>query len=105
MAKMRAELIIHQKLTSIKGLIREIFVWRLRKSERYPHGVKYRLALVDPASAKVHLLYDNHWPKGHHVHTGEYEEAYEFTSIASLVRDFREKADSLERSLRENEKN
>ena len=99
MAKIRAELIIHQKLISIKGLIREIFVWRLRKSERYPNGVKYRLALVDSASGVVHLLYDNHWPKGHHVHTGEREEAYEFTSVVNLVRDFREKTDSLERSL------
>ena len=71
----------------------------MRKSERYPNGVKYRLVLVDPANGVVHLLYDNHWPKGHHVHAGEREEAYEFTSVADLVRDFREKADSLERSL------
>lgn len=99
MAKVRAELIIHQKLTSPKGLIREVFIWRLKKSERYPNGVKYRLALVDPASGVVHLLYDNHWPKGHHVHAGENEESYTFTSVVNLVRDFREKADLIERSL------
>jgi len=95
----RAELVIHQKLTSPKGLIRELSVWRLRKSQRYPEGVRYRLVLVDSASGLVHLLYDNHWPKGHHVHVGGREEVYVFTSIAELIREFRARADALEKVL------
>lgn len=99
MSKDRAELLVHQKLTSPKGLIRELWVWSLRKSERYPDGVKYRLVLVDSASGKIHLLYDNHWPKGHHVHVDGREEPYRFSSVAELVREFWTKADTIERSL------
>lgn len=95
----KADLIIHQKLTSPKGLIRELSVWRVKRTERYPDGVKYRLVLVDSASGLVHLLYDNHWPKGHHVHAGDREELYRFTSVANLIREFRERADTIERRL------
>ena len=99
MTKEKAELIIHQKLTSSKGLISELSIWKLKASERYPDGIRYRLILVDPASGFVHLLFDNHWPKGHHVHVGEKEEPYHFTSVVNLVQEFREKSDAIERSL------
>lgn len=56
-------------------------------------------ASVDPASDVVHLLHDNHWPKGHHVHYGERELPYSFSTIADLIRAFRDKADAIERRL------
>jgi len=99
MERTKAELVIHEKLTSPKGLIRELSVWRLKVSERYPEGLKYRLVLADSTASQVHLLYDNHWPKGHHVHRGDQEEPYLFKSMIETIREFREQADIIERRL------
>lgn len=35
------------------------------------------------------MLYDNHFPKGHHRHVYQREEAYEFQGITKLIEDFR----------------
>jgi len=100
-----AELLFHEKLTLATGLIREIKVWRMPKSPRYPDGVKYRMALVDPTTGDVLILYDNHWPKGHHVHRAEVEEPYEFASVADLMMDFLRESTEAERLYRENKEN
>lgn len=100
----KAKLAIHQKLTSPKGLLREIYVWEIPPSIQYPEGVKYRLVLVHPKTGVVYLLYDNHWPKGHHVHIDGKEEKYEFNSTLKLVREFRTKADKIEEFLYEDQK-
>lgn len=100
----KATLVIHQKLTSPKGLLREISIWRKPKSERYQEGIRYRLVLVDPRSGNVLLLFDNHWPKGHHFHVGDQEKAFKYTSIQDLIRIFRERSEQEEKRYHENEK-
>ena len=81
---------MHEKQTSGKGLLREVVIWKVPKTIRYPDGFRYRLVLVDPGMAKTLLLMDNHWPKGHHVHRrGREEEPYNFRSLNILVRDFK----------------
>jgi hypothetical protein len=58
-------------------------------SARYPDGVRYRLALVDPFSGELWVLFDNHFPKGHHRHYRDGREGpYEFRSIEKLVEDY-----------------
>jgi hypothetical protein len=94
--KPKAELVIHQKLTSPKGIVREVTIWRVPKSIRYPEGLKYRLVLVERVSGKLLLLYDNHWPKGHHLHRRGKEEPYRFTSLETLMREFKDESDRAE---------
>jgi hypothetical protein len=62
----------------------------------YPNGVRYRLALADTKTGECVLLYDNHWPKGHHVHVGKRESSYRFKSIEQLMKDFLDRVAKIE---------
>ena len=86
--KTRATLVFHEKLSLNSGLLTERKIWKIPASEHYPLGFKYRLALVNPRTHEVILLYDNHWPKGPHVHWDEKERSYEFVSLEALFKDF-----------------
>jgi hypothetical protein len=94
--KQKAELLIHEKLASAKGMVREIKIWKVSDTERYPDGIRYRLVFVNTFSGFVHLLYDNHWPKGHHVHEADTERFYEFRSIGGLLEDFKKRSTEIE---------
>jgi Family of unknown function (DUF6516) len=93
----RAELIIANKLTLNSDLVQEIRIWKSRVSEKYPEGFRYRLVLANPRSGKVLLLYDNHWPKGHHIHSGNAEFPYRFVSLERLLKDFFRQVQKIER--------
>jgi hypothetical protein len=61
-------------------------VWSVTVSAKYPDGVKYHLALVNPLSGEVLLLLDNHFPKGHHQHSRDGEEsAFVYTGLTDLL--------------------
>jgi hypothetical protein len=100
-----AKIIFHQKLALRSGLLSERKIWRINSLIRYPAGIKYRLALVNPKTHEVILLYDNHHPKGPHVHWGGAERAYEFISVEKLLRDFIQESEVEERRYHENKKN
>ena len=51
-------------------------------------GLRYRLAFVPAGATTPRVLYDNHHPKGHHRHCARAENAYPFTTVARLLRDF-----------------
>lgn len=68
--------------------IAELKVWRVPVNKHFPEGIKYSLYLVDKATGVVLLGYDNHRPKGHHVHVGDDERAYGFIDVDSLVEEF-----------------
>jgi hypothetical protein len=101
----KATLIFHQKLALRSGLLSERKIWRVDSPERYPSGVKYRLVLANPKTHEVILLYDNHWPKGSHVHWDDRERAYEFVSTETLLKDFIQESEVEERRYHENKKN
>ncbi len=84
----RSSLILKQKLVLQNGLVREAVIWKVTKSQKYPDGVRYRLALADPFSGELLVLFDNHFPKGHHKHLHGVESAYEYGSVDQLVDDF-----------------
>jgi hypothetical protein len=90
MAKKRenAHLLFFRRQVLNSGLLVERRVWRIPRSDRYPLGLKYRLILVDSAEHATILLYDNHWPKGPHVHWRAGERTYDFKGIAVLLDDF-----------------
>lgn len=53
----------------------------------------------------VILLYDNHWPKGPHIHWGDAERPYEFSGVEKLLKDFSQESQTEERRYHENKKN
>lgn len=98
--RQRAELLFHEKLTLNIGLIREIKIWKVPQSSEYAHGLKYSLALVNPEDGAVLLLYDNHAPKGPHVHRESKEESYRFQTMEKLIKDFRKESEIIERKVK-----
>jgi hypothetical protein len=84
--KKRATLILREKVPLECGLLREIVVWSVPAGEKYPDGVKYRLPLVNPLLGKIHLLFDNHYPKGHHLHSADgSENSFLYTNLTELL--------------------
>ena len=65
----------------------EIVVWDVGKSEAYPDGVKYRAWLS--MDGKTVLGFDNHRPKGPHLHLGQEELPYEYKGLIQLQSDIR----------------
>jgi hypothetical protein len=92
----RARLLIASKLTLGSGYIEEAKIWIVPVSERYPEGIRFRLVLVDRRTGEIALLYDNHWPKGPHVHAGGVETRYRFRSVEKLLKDFLEHVSRIE---------
>lgn len=87
---MKAMEIFHQKqvLKHKDGkrlAIFEIIIWKIQVSRDYPDGIKYRAWLSE---AGVSLFgFDNHKPKGPHLHIREVEIGYVFRSLDSLHQD------------------
>lgn len=69
-------------------------------TDRYPEGARFRLVLMDRATGDIVLLYDNHWPKGPHVHAGGAETRYQFRGVAQLLKDFLEQVARIEEIIR-----
>ena len=82
-------------------MLSERIIWKIPQSRQYPYGFKYRLILVNPLTREVVLLYDNHWPKGPHIHRNKEERVYEFVTPDKLLKDFIEE----EKYYDENKKN
>ena len=101
----KATLVFHQKLSLNSGLISERKIWKVARSEKYSLGFKYRLALVNPKTHEVILLYDNHWPKGPHIHWDDRERPYRFQSMEQLLIDFIQESAVEEKRYYENKKN
>ncbi len=65
-------------------------VWKVPASDKCPEGVRYRLAFIPHGQDSPAVLYDNHYPKGHHRHLHQSEEPYEFHGVNKLISNFRE---------------
>ncbi|MEK6705200.1 MAG: DUF6516 family protein [Bdellovibrionota bacterium] len=64
----------------------EIKIWDVPKSKDYPSGRKFSLFLV--AEGKVVVGFDNHKPKGPHLHLGNRELPYLYRNNERLISDF-----------------
>jgi len=94
---MRAFLLLHEKKlvlhkTTDELAIVEIKIWRVPKSRFYGKGIKYSLYLVH--NGVILLGFDNHKPKGPHLHLDGREEKYAFKSSKKLLKDFWELVES-----------
>ena len=65
----------------------EIVVWNVGKSEAYPDGLKYRAWLS--MDHKTILGFDNHRPKGPHLHLGDKELPYDYKGVEQLQADIK----------------
>ncbi|MFI5391653.1 MAG: DUF6516 family protein [Bacteriovoracales bacterium] len=97
--------ILHQKFPLDGGLLSERIIWKLSPTIQYPLGFKYRWILVNPITCEVILLYDNHWPKGPHIHGSKGERPYEFINLEELRKDFILESGREEKKYHENKKN
>ncbi len=89
---MAASLVFQQKVTlehedGVRQAIFEMVVWRIPKSRDYPEGMKYRAWLSE--DGVTILGFDNHKPKGPHLHIREMEVGYLFRGFDELVADIR----------------
>lgn len=69
-----------------KFAVAELKIWKIPKTKHYPHGVKYSLFLV--CEGEVIVGFDNHKPKGHHLHLGTAEYPYTYKDEKQLLNDF-----------------
>jgi len=87
---MSAELIFHQKIIlkhqnpEREGIF-EFVIWEIKKSKDYPQGLKYRAWLSE--AGKTIFGFDNHKPKGPHLHIREQEIGYIFRGPKTLRED------------------
>jgi hypothetical protein len=68
--------------------VAELKVWDVPSSPHYPEGLKYSMFLVAKESGRVIVGFDNHKPKGPHLHHDGKELAYEFSDVEALLDDF-----------------
>lgn len=73
---------------TLRIAIAELRTVEVPKSDDYPLGLKYSLFLVEKRSGRVLVGFDNHRPKGPHMHLRGKELAYEFKNEEQLVDDF-----------------
>lgn len=101
----KAKLFFRQRSVRRNGLFADGLVWVVPRSKEFPEGFRYRLALVETESGNLLLLFDNHFPKGHHRHWPDGTETYyRFESISRLLDDYFEAIQNEETS-REGKKN
>jgi hypothetical protein len=101
----KGTIIHHRKLSLDGGFLSERIIWKISPTAQYPLGFKYRLILVNPITRVVILLYDNHWPKGPHIHGLEGEKPYDFKNTEKLLIDFIAESLTEIKKYHENKKN
>jgi hypothetical protein len=89
----KSELLMHRKLTVIHPefnieAVCEVKIWRLAESQKYPFGLKYSLFCANKITKKILIGFDNHFPKGPHIHIDHSEMMYDFLGYEKLIEDF-----------------
>lgn len=68
-----------------KNYLVEIKIYKVKKDQFHPEGFQYSLVLIK--DGKRVLGYDNHERRGHHIHRGDIEIAYNFIDEWKLIED------------------
>ena len=77
---------IHKSL-DLKAVV-EMKIYQIPVSMDYPERVKYSLFCIDMETNTIIVGFDNHRPKGHHVHINDEQNPYFFRGAQGLVDDF-----------------
>lgn len=84
----KATLIFNQRDDLPNGIVIAQRVYRLANpTPDAPHGYSYRLH-CGTREGKTWVRFDNETGKGDHVHVGETEQPYTFTTVEQLLMDF-----------------
>lgn len=84
---MKARLLFDRRVAVAETALAELVLWQVPKPVRgSAHLCRYRLAFV--VRGVCVWRYDNEAAKGDHLHRGEHEQPYRFTSPDRLVADF-----------------
>ena len=89
----KAVLLYHSKIQVLHRetedvAIAELKVWRVSVTEHYSEGRKFSMFLVWKESGNLILGFDNHRPKGPHLHKGKDEVPYDYRGDEELINDF-----------------
>ena len=87
--------VLQLKILHPSGDIDERVIWLVPKSVSNPDGIRYRLAYI--RNRKALVLYDNHYPKGHHKHIRSHESEYLYKGIDQLIKDFENDVEEVRR--------
>ena len=87
---MKAQKILEQKIVlahrdGAQWAVFEIVVWDVGVSTHFPDGIKYRAWLSQ--GGETIFGFDNHKPKGPHLHIGNRELPYEYAGLDRLRTD------------------
>ena len=94
---MTAELLLRERHVMAPDAFVEMRIWRVPEPvQGSPHEYKYSLAFV--VARECVLRYDNEAGKGDHLHIGELERSYRFTSAERLLADFWRQVDEWRQS-------
>jgi hypothetical protein len=85
---MRAVLIYYEKRELFNRYVIEMTIHDVGQSIRYPVGIKYGLFFFDFDTGKK-VLFDNHHPKGPHIHLDQKELPYSYSNDERLIEDFK----------------
>ncbi len=69
----------------VRLAIFEVVAWQVPQSPAYPEGIRYRIWFTE--SGETIFGFDNHSPKGHHLHLGSVQIAYDFQGLDRLKQD------------------
>ncbi len=82
---MKAPEIFRQKIVLKHEAGPRLAIFKVPVSDHYPAGVKYRAWLSEAGNTV--FGFDNHKPKGPHLHVGDQEIGYVFRGIEALKAD------------------
>jgi hypothetical protein len=85
---MKAVLIYYQKRLFQERYIMEMTIHDVGHSIRYPDGIKYGFLLFDMTTGR-RVIFDNHHPKGPHIHLEQEELPYLYQNDEQLIEDFK----------------
>ena len=85
---MKAVRVMRHKETDLDGDLMDIIIWKVPENFHNPDGLRYMMAFIPLGQKSPAVLYDNHYPKGHHKHIRGKEFPHRFENIDQLTRDF-----------------
>jgi hypothetical protein len=80
----RQKIVLKHK-DGVRLAIYEIVIWKVPVTKDYPTGAKYRAWVSE--DGKTLFGFDNHKPKGPHLHIGETEVGYVYRGTDALRED------------------
>lgn len=86
---MKARLRFYSKSKVQNRYVVVLSIHEVGKSKKYPDGIKYGLVCKDLRTGDE-VVFDNHHPKGPHIHIKDRELPYKYVNDDQLIEGFKE---------------